>query len=48
MVLILNMVSYGISAYQRWRQRLRRLVAFAPIRITADCRPALICFSVWQ
>lgn len=48
MVLILNMVSYGISAYQLERQRLRRLVAFAHIRISADCRSALICFSVWQ
>lgn len=48
MVLIMNMVSYGISAYQLERQRLRRLVAIATIRISADCRSALICFSVWQ
>ena len=48
MVYVFNMVSYGISAYQLGRQRLRRLVAIAPIRISADCRPALICFSVWQ
>ena len=48
MVLIMNMVSYGISAYQLERQRLCRLGAIAPIRISADCRSALICFSVWQ
>ena len=48
MVLIMNMVSFGISAYQLGRQRLRRLVAIAPIRISADCRPALICLSIWQ
>ena len=48
MVLVFNMVSYGISAYQLERQRLRRLEAIAPIRISADCRSALICLSVWQ
>lgn len=48
MVLVFNMVSYGISAYQRWRQRLRRLVAIAPILMSSDCRHALICLSVWQ
>ena len=48
MVLIMNMVTYGISAYQLERQRLRRLEAIAPIRISADCRSALICFSVRQ
>ena len=48
MVLIMNIVSYGISAYQLGRQRLCRLGAIAPILNSSDCRPALICLSVWQ